>query len=278
MLLLINLIFGRGTDASPESRLWLRLGKLSIQPMEFVRLGLVLLAAISYRSRRKATAFLILCSVSTLLSFLLRDLGSAVLSGLLLLLDSYLLLDSRALTAGLILFAIGAFVLMCLCLPYARLRLEQTGTALEKIGHDTTQQGLMIRALAAAGLRGSGLGKGLLFVPLASNDLACAGVQAAFGLFGALLLFSCYFMISAQACFTGAPTPASYLIVLQISMLICAQAMLNYLGGIDVLPFTGINAAGVSSGGSSLLAFGGYIGMMLAALAPKFNAEGRRPL
>lgn len=274
-LLLINLIFGKGTASSPQSRLWIYIGGFSLQPMEFIRVALVLLAAVSYRSRRKACLFLILCGVCVLVSFLLHDLGSAALGMLLLLLDSYLLLDSRALTAGLILGTIAGFILMVLVLPYARMRLEQTGTALESIGNNTTQQGLMIRSLAAAGLRGSGLGKGLLEVPLASNDLACANVQAALGLAGALLLFGSYFTVASQACCSGAPTPASYLIVLQISLLICAQAMLNYLGGLDVLPFTGICAVGVSSGGSSLLAFGGYIGLMLAALAPKLNTERR---
>ncbi|MEM6315706.1 MAG: FtsW/RodA/SpoVE family cell cycle protein [Planctomycetota bacterium] len=116
-------------------------------------------------------------------------------------------------------------------------------------------------ALAAIGTGGV-LGKGVHDVPAgrrvpeAHNDMIFALVGEQFGLLGAGFVIGCYFVLTTTGLLVaiGSQEPFGRLVAVGIVTQLAAQAVLNMMVALKIMPVTGITLPFVSAGGTSLIA------------------------
>jgi cell division protein FtsW (lipid II flippase) len=130
------------------------------------------------------------------------------------------------------------------------------------------QQARALMCIASGGLLGLGPDQGLLqYVFAADSDVVFATVSEEWGLITAALSVVCIAAFSLFAIRTarvarssfysiGACTAASVLVI---------QTILNCLGTVDVLPFTGVTFPFLSNGGTSMIGAWGLLAFVKAA-------------
>jgi len=276
MLLVMVLVPGLGV-AAKGARRWLRLGPVSIQPAEMVKLVTVIfLAAYLTKKADTITLFrsglgpaLIVIGLLSGLVLLEPDLGTVVVMGLV---TVGLLFLGGARIAHLVslgLCAIPVILVLVLGSSYRRQRL-MTFLAPWK---DASDAGFQITqsflAFGSGGLFGVGLGEGkqkLFFLPEAHTDFVLALIGEELGLAGTatvILLFAVFvwrgFHIAARA-----RVPFGKYLGTGITLLIGIQALVNAAVVTGLLPTKGLTLPFVSYGGSSLVVNCAGVGMLLS--------------
>lgn len=266
MVLLVMVLIPSLGVAAKGARRWLRLGPISIQPAEMVKLiAVIYLAAYLTKKEDVITIFssgllpvLIVMGLLSGLVLLEPDLGTVVVIGLvtvgLLFLGGARL--SHLLTLGLC--AVPAVLVLVLGSSYRRQRL-MTFLAPWK---DASDAGFQITqsflAFGSGGPFGVGLGEGkqkLFFLPEAHTDFVLALVGEELGLVGTgiiMLLFALFvvrgFQIAARA-----RMPFGRYLGMGITLLIGIQALVNACVVTGLVPTKGLTLPFVSYGGSSLV-------------------------
>lgn len=270
-LLLANLLFGSTFNGA---KLWIVVAGFSIQPGELVKLLLVALGGLSYRSTRRSYIYCATAIISCGVLLLLRDLGDATVIFATFLLMSYMLFDSRVVSLGIAGGAVAGLCCAVAALPYARSRIAAFGHAMDSAGFD--QQRNAIKGIIFGGFGGLGIENSEYVTGkfAADSDTALAGVMAVFGVVMFCLVIFAYVLLVLQPAFNRSVHTSAHLVLCQVSVLLTAQVLLNFCGTVDLLPFTGIVAPYISSGGSAMLAFGGMSGLCAASLHPHIkNSE-----
>lgn len=276
MLLVLVLAPSLGI-AAKGARRWLRLGPISIQPAEMVKLvAVIYVAAYLTKKAEKLTLFrsglvpvLIVIGILSGLVLLEPDLGTVVVMGLVVV--GMLFLGgakiSHLMSLGLCAVPLVAFAV--LSSSYRRQRL-MTFLAPWKdpsdAGFQITQSFL---AFGSGGPFGVGLGEGkqkLYFLPEAHTDFVLALVGEELGLAGTatvILLFVVFvwrgFQIAARA-----RVPFGKHLGMGITLLIGLQALVNAAVVTGLLPTKGLTLPFVSYGGSSLVVSFVGVGMLLS--------------
>lgn len=276
MLLVAVLVPGIGV-AAKGARRWLRVGPISIQPAEMVKLVAVIYLA-SYLTKKsdKLTEIrggllpaLIVIGLLGGLVLLQPDLGTVVVMGLVTV--ALLFLGGARIShlVGLGVCAIPVVLALVLGSSYRRQRL-MTFLAPWK---DASDAGFQITqsflAFGSGGPFGVGLGEGkqkLFFLPEAHTDFVLALVGEELGLAGTaavILLFAMFvwrgFLIAARA-----RAPFGKFLGLGITLLIGLQALVNAAVVTGLLPTKGLTLPFVSYGGSSLVVNFVGVGMLLS--------------
>lgn len=88
------------------------------------------------------------------------------------------------------------------------------------------------------------------------------------------MIILAYIVLIIQTANNSGLCQFSNLIMVQFSAMIFLQVLLNFLGSIDVLPFTGVCAPLISSGGSSEITFGALAGIVAAMKCPELTVHG----
>lgn len=266
-LLLANFILGK--DYGTGARLWIKVGPLTFQPGEAIKVLLILLGACAYRNTKRSLIYCGCSLVSCAALLLLHDLGGAVVIFGVFVLMTYLLFDNRKLSLGIIAAALVVFLVALKMVPYAAKRIDDWTHVMTR--ENTWQQRKFITAVLLGGFRGLGLGNAHEFTTIFASreDGAMAGVMAVYGVPMVAIAIGAYALLVAQPIYNRAVYPSNYLITSQISMMIFCQVMLNFGGSLDLLPFTGVTAPFISAGGSSALCFGVLLGMIAASLHPQ---------
>ncbi len=265
VLLLMVLVPSLGV-AAKGARRWLRLGPISIQPAEMVKLITVIyLAAYLTKKEDGITIFrsgllpaLIVVGLLSGLVLLEPDLGTVVVMGMVTV--GLLFLGGARLThlVTLGLCAVPAVLVLVLGSSYRRQRLL-TFLAPWK---DASDAGFQITqsflAFGSGGSFGVGLGEGkqkLFFLPEAHTDFVLALVGEELGLVGTgviVLLFALFvvrgFQIAARA-----RMPFGRYLGMGITLLIGIQALVNACVVTGLVPTKGLTLPFVSYGGSSLV-------------------------
>ena len=257
---------------------WLRLGRVTIQPSEVVKVGLVLTGGLILAAKRKSlhrfghvmVPFIVpVAAVSIGAVVLGHDLGTVLILG--------------AIVAG-VLFAAGVPLrwFMFAGLPFVGMAVAFIVTSPNRLGRfdvwlgrDTNEFGAARQplhgryALADGGWLGLGLGAsrekwGLLSEP--HNDFIFAIIGEELGLPGTLavlLLFAgltvaCYRLVTrTDELFVRVATAG-------VMMWIVVQALINIGAVINLLPVIGVPLPLVSSGGSSLVTTMFALGILLS--------------
>lgn len=257
------------------AKLWLKIFGITVQPSEFVKVLAIIMCANSYGKMWRAIFSTVICCFTILAFLYLKDMGAAIIIFamimvmLFLMLDNkktFSLIDNKKLVIIVMLLSICFFALALSMFDYAGERFANTGSAMEKGG----QQAQIIKAMIYGGLDGLGVEKSshIINIFAVDSDMAIAGITAVFGIGMLAIVMLCYAVIIVIPIRRYAVYKSFYFLSAQVSVTILVQVLLNALGAIDVLPFTGIVAPFLSSGGSALVSFCAMIGLVLATLHP----------
>lgn len=267
VLLGANLIFGQVGNGA---RLWINIGGFSFQPGEFVKILLVLIGALAYKKKDRIIAYLITAVLSCGVLLLLKDLGTAAIIFFTFLFMTFSLMDFKfSLTC--ILVAVVGVVSAAMALPYVQERFSYLFNAMTPEG--SAHQTQVLESIIFGGLGGLGLENStyMLNVFSITSDAAIAGIMAIYGVAMLCIVMIAYTALVILPNRNCAVYPSSHYITVQASILIIAQVLLNFLGSIDVFPFTGVVAPLISDGGSAMLSFSLLMGLVLAAINPSLK-------
>jgi cell division protein FtsW (lipid II flippase) len=268
VLLTATLIFG--TRAFGAVR-WIYIGGISFQPSEFVKIALVFAGAATLERlfvRRNLFTFIGLMGVCMLLLARMTDFGSALIFFVAYLVIAYLRSGDFA-TIFLSIAGAGFAGLLALAsMPHIAGRFSTWTNAWDFPDTGGFQQIRAMSAAASGGLFGVGAGNGWFKrVFAAESDLVFAVVSEELGLIVALSAV-CAMLIFAVFSIRSAESARSSFYVIAAcatSAILVFQMLLNVLGSMDILPFTGVTFPFVSKGGTSLVACWAMLAFFKAA-------------
>ena len=264
---------------------WLELGPISFQPSDLAKVALILHVAVLLARKQdyigdlsRGFVPLLVWIAPTVLLIGMEDLSTAaVLSmtmGAMLFVGRVRVLHMAAVgLAGLIL-AIGFLASS----PQRAARVEAwTGIelfasnddAVEISGADENYQADQARiAIAMGGLTGVGPGKSVQrdFLPAPYNDFILAIIAEEYGLVGALLVLFVFVWILGRGFLRvarGAPDPLGLFLATGLTTAVVLGGFVNAMVTCGLLPVTGLAMPFVSYGGTSMLATGAMVGILL---------------
>ena len=287
-LLLLVFLFGEETGGQ---RLSLRIGPIAGQPSELLKIILVVFLAGYLAENRPLLAqtdtrlgplrlpplpyllpMVAMWGLALAVIIVQRDLGGALLFFAVFLGILYIAtLRASYVVLGMLLFVAGSAVLYTF-LAHIRSRVDIW------IDPWVDAQGAgfqVVRALFAfgrGGVLGTGLGNGLpevggrTAIPALHTDFVFTGLAEELGLLGGLAIMFLYLVIAERGIriAIGAADEFRSLLAAGLTLVIVIQAAIIIGGNIKVLPLTGVTLPFVSYGGSSLLANGMIVGLLLA--------------
>lgn len=274
--LLLVLAPGIGAERGGAQR-WIALGGFSLQPSEFVKLGVVLyLARWISRHRDTMHAFstgvlpaLVAVGVCSVLILGQPDFGTAAILGLLLLLMLYVGGARPAHMLGLLLCGALAMTLAVQLAPY---RLRRLLAFRDPWAHSQDSGFQLVQSLIAfgsGGLDGVGLGQSkqkMLFLPEAHTDFIFALVGEELGLIGALVVLGLFAVVAVRGFRVAARHPDSFasLLAFGLTAVLILSAVVNVGVVLGMLPTKGLPLPFLSYGGSALLATMLEVGLLAA--------------
>lgn len=252
-----------------NTRSWLVLGPVSLQPVELMKVALILLYANFFSRRHLAIArwknifiSFILFAVPAAIAVKLPDLGSAVIFfsiwfGFLLLLG----LPLRRTLIALLVFALAAgFIWVYVLKDYHRARIlgflypQQNALG---INYSVTQSKI---AIGSAGLLGKGYGQGMQtqlgFLSEPSEDFIFAALIEEWGVVGGIVVLVAFLFMIFQIIRIGFLADENFekCICLGAVMMFGVQFLLNTGSATGLTPVVGVTFPFLSYGGSSMLA------------------------
>lgn len=265
LLLVMVLIPSLGV-AAKGARRWLRLGPISIQPAEMVKLvAVIYLAAYLTKKEDLITSFtsgllpvLFVIGVLSGLVLLEPDLGTVVVIGLVTI--GLLFLGGAQVKhlLALGLCAVPVVLVLVLGSSYRRQRLLTFLAPWKDASNAGFQITQSFLAFGSGGPFGVGLGEGkqkLFFLPEAHTDFVLALVGEELGLVGtgAIILLFALFVVRGFQIAARARMPFGRYLGVGITLLIGGQALVNAAVATGMLPTKGLTLPFVSYGGSSLV-------------------------
>ncbi len=277
LLLLIMVLLPSLGVAAKGARRWLRVGFISVQPAEMVKLvAVVYMAAYLTKKGDKITLFregllpaLIVIGLLSGLVLLEPDLGTVVVLGLVTVGMCFLAGARLSHLLALGLCAIPVVLVLVLGSSYRRQRLMTFLAPWKDAADGGFQITQSFLSFGSGGSFGVGLGEGkqkLYFLPEAHTDFVLALVGEELGLIGTatvILLFVFFvwrgFQIAARA-----RVPFGRYLGMGITLLIGSQALVNAAVVTGLLPTKGLTLPFVSYGGSSLVVSLIGVGILLS--------------
>ena len=266
--LVVTLLFGTEYYGAKN---WLIIGGMSLQPSELSKVCFVFAGASTMdrvMSKRNLFGFIAYSVLICGLLALMNDFGTALIFFCAFLVIAYLRSGSVG-TVGLAITAlIFAGVLALKIAPHALQRFAVWRHVWEDPLDAGFQQTRALMCIASGGLQGLGPDQGLLqYIFAADSDIVFATVSEEWGLLMAGMAVVCIAAFSLFAIRTarvarssfysiGACTAASVLVI---------QTILNCLGTVDLLPFTGVTFPFLSNGGTSMIGAWGLLAFVKAA-------------
>lgn len=264
------LVFGQEVNGA---RLWIKLGPIEYEPIELIKLFIVLFLAAylaemadvianarpwSLRANLKYLGPLFIgWGASMAILVLQRDLGMAAL--LLATFATLLFVATRRIdivVAGAAIFGAAAYWAMQ-HYPYIQTRIAVWRNPFSDPLGAGYQSSQAYYALAAGGLFGTGYRLGHPgFIPDVATDYVYAAFSEEFGLIGALLVLAIFLGLVRRVFSTGLEQPDLYtkLLAVGLGATLGFQIFIIVGGVIGVFPLTGITLPFMSYGGSSLVA------------------------
>ena len=266
--LVVTLVFGTEYYGAKN---WLIIGSMSLQPSELSKVCFVFAGASTMdriMTKRNLILFIVYSVIICGLLALMNDFGTALIFFCAFLVIAYLRSGSVG-TVALAITALGfAGVIGLKIAPHALQRFATWRHIWEDPLVSGYQQTRALMCIASGGLLGLGPENGLLqYVFAADSDIVFATISEEWGLLTAMMTVLCivalgFFPIRtarvARSSFysIGACTADSVLVI---------QTVLNCLGTMDILPFTGVTFPFVSNGGTSMIGAWGLLAFVKAA-------------
>jgi cell division protein FtsW (lipid II flippase) len=284
VLQILTLVLGKDPNGSGAA-LWFVVGPVSVQPMELVKLLLVVFLAAyleEYREllttagRRIGRVHLpplpylapigVMIGVALLLFWLQKDLGPALLFSTVLLAMLYV-------ASGRASYVLGGLVLLVLGFALANRVFEHVHTRVliwldpwstrETIGYQLVQA---LYAFGSGGVFGAGLDMGSpRYIPAVHTDFVIAAIGEELGLVGTLAVVSLFVLLLERGFLIAMNARSGFgaLLAAGLTSVVALQALIILAGTLELIPLTGITLPFVSYGGSSVVANFVIIGLLL---------------
>lgn len=263
-LLLLVLIPGIGMVRG-GAQSWIGVGAFSIQPSEFMKLGLIIfLAAILSANQKHITSFkkgFLPCILLVFTAFGLIMLQPDLGTGMVLVLTCMIMIFAAGarLTHFFGLAAIGmlGFVGLIASAPYRISRITAFLNPWEDPLGDGFQIIQSLYAIGPGGLMGLGLGNSLqkyFYLPEPQTDFIFAILGEELGFIGGTIIIILFFLLLWRGIKISLEAPDLFgrFLALGIAGMLAVQAMINISVVIGLIPVTGITLPFLSYGGSSL--------------------------
>jgi cell division protein FtsW (lipid II flippase) len=287
-LVLFALLLAFGEEIN-GARLWIKLGPIEYEPIELIKLFIVLFLAAylaemadviatarpwSLRANLKYLGPLFIgWGASMAILVLQRDLGMATL--LLATFATLLFVATRR--SDIVIFGAAIFAAVAVWAmrhyPYVQTRIAVWRNPFSDPLGAGFQSSQAYYALAAGGLFGTGYRLGHPgFIPDVATDYVYAAISEEFGLIGAILLLLIFLGLVRRILAAGLEQPDLYakLLAAGLGATMGFQIFIIVAGVIGLFPLTGITLPFISYGGSSLVA-----NFLLVALVWAMSAKPR---
>ncbi|MCL2080375.1 MAG: FtsW/RodA/SpoVE family cell cycle protein [Oscillospiraceae bacterium] len=272
LLLAVTLAIGLITNQRTNGAIrWIYIGSFSVQPAEFVKVALIFAGAATLErlfARRNLIGFLAMTGVCLGLLAVMTDFGNALIFFVAYLVIAFMRSGDFA-TVFLSIAGAGFAGLVALSSrPHIASRFASWSKAWDHIytagGYQQTRA---MSAAASGGLFGVGAGNGWFKrITAADSDLVFGMVSEELGLIVALTLIAAIIIFAVYSVYASAGARSSFFAIAACaaSAIFVFQMMLNVLGSMDILPFTGVTFPFVSNGGTSLVACWGMLAFFKA--------------
>ncbi|MEL7098588.1 MAG: putative lipid II flippase FtsW [Pseudomonadota bacterium] len=269
-----------GTDFGKGATRWYSLGFAAVQPSEFLKPGFVVVAAWLLAASQqlggppgKAWSFA-LCVSLVLMLALQPDFGQASL-----VLFGWGVMYFVAGAPMLLLIGMAALVVAAGAVAYANSQhfARRIDGFLSSEVDPTTQLGYATNAIQEGGLFGVGVGGGEVkwSLPDAHTDFIIAVAAEEYGLILVLVIIALYSLIVVRSLLRlmRERDPFIRLAGTGLACMFGVQAMINMGVAVRLLPAKGMTLPFVSYGGSSVIASGIAVGMLLAFTRTRAQGE-----
>ena len=269
-LALLSLTFVIGTEIKGARR-WINLPGLSVQPSEFVKPTFAVVGAWLFSEQKLRPDFpgnLISIALFLIVAGMLvrqPDIGMAAVVAIVWFAQFYMAgLRLYWVIAG-ALSGLGGLVGAYLYLPHVKVRIDHF---LDQSAGNSYQVNRSIEAFVNGGLRGRGPGEGQVkdVLPDAHADFVFAVAGEEFGVIVCLVVVGLFTFIVLRG-FSRLLHEGSLFVLLAATGLLIQfglQAAINMASSLNLIPTKGMTLPFLSYGGSSFLALGLGMGMMLA--------------
>ncbi len=266
LVLLVLVLIPHVGHATGGARRWFKIGPLSVQPSEFLKLAIVFYMADFLDRRREylldlkrtvLPAFFILGLAAGLI-FLEPDLGTAATVAMVVFILFFAAGFKLRHLATAVLVALPALLYAMLAKPYRRRRLLAFFKPWEDprgVGFQVVQSFL---ALGSGGLFGVGLGKSqqkLFYLPESHTDFIFSIIGEELGFLGTASVVGLFivFVFAGMVIVFRTKTLFSQLLALGLVTLIGLEAVINIGVSSGALPTKGLPLPFISYGGSALI-------------------------
>lgn len=259
---------------------WIDLGFTTIQPGEFLKVGVILMLALYLAKakgdladfRKGLLPFAVIVGLPCLILLLQPNTSTVLVIGLASV-SLYMLAGAPWRDFAIIaVAAIAGLALLVAVRPYL---LERVMTYMDP-SRDPLASGYQIQqsliAIGSGELAGRGFGQSVQkfsYLPEAHGDSVFAVFGEEFGFLGAALLVLLFAAFASRGFSIAAEASTMYgsLVVAGLTIVITASAFLNIGAMLGVLPLTGLPLPFVSHGGTALLAALASVGIILNVAA-----------
>jgi cell division protein FtsW len=300
LMIVMHILPSSMVTASGGANRWIRLPGFSLAPVEFFKIGFIFFLSASFTrkfSEIPRVSFkeelkmllpygVVFGVVVVLIAVFQKDLGQVVLLGSILFVMLIFANRSVKLFVSLIFLAVAGFISLILLAPHRINRFASWWSGVQ----DTLlspfpsfiQEALRVQefpeayqvshslnAIYNGGWNGVGLSEGVLklgFLSEVHTDFVIAGITEEIGLIGIMIVFSLLFLVVIRILRTSrrVDNHVYHLFSLGIALMISIAFFINAYGITGVIPIKGIAVPFLSYGGSSILALGVAVGMILS--------------
>ena len=279
VFLVLTLLAGQEVKGA---RRWLSIAGFSLQVSEFVKPSFAVVAAwlFAREARKGAVGPTIICVGLYLIVVALLmaqpDMGQTVVVTAVWLAQFFLAGVSLWLVGGLAMLGILGLVGAYFSLPHVARRIDGF---LDPSQGDSYQINRSLEAFRSGGLFGRGPGEGQVknFLPDAHADFVFAVAGEELGMIVTLIIVALFGFVVLRG-FTRAFLQQNLFLLLAVAGLLTQfglQALINMGSTLQLLPTKGMTLPFISYGGSSLLATGLGVGMVLALTRRRVGGGGR---
>ena len=267
-LLLFNVVFGHSINGASN---WVSLGGYLMQPSEVVKIAFIFIGAATLDElyeKKNLTMFMLFSVFCLGCLAAMNDFGTALIFFITFLIISFL--RSGEFTKLILILGVctvGGLLAMRFVSHIAN-RFATWGHVWDFPDAGGYQQVRALSAGASGGMAGVGAGNGWLKNVFASNtDIVFCYLQEEWGLIIAILVVVAIIVLGLYAVrsITSGRSTFYTIAACSATSLLIFQTMLNVLGTVDILPFTGVTLPFVSNGGTSMISSWGLLAFLKAA-------------